>query len=74
MRVYKIMNGINRLDPRQEYSSIEHSMNEPEVIVRSYSWGAVDSKYEKNLIQPARGSGLELIIRSCCHSPYPKLF
>jgi len=45
-QVYKIMNGIDRLKSRLEHSSTEHSMNEPEIIVRGYSWGAdvVDPK------------------------------
>ena len=49
-------------------------MNGPEVIVMGYSWGAVDSKKEKKLIQLASGSELKLIIRSCCYSIYPKFF
>ena len=50
-------------------------MNGPEVIVMGYSWGVVDpKKEEKKLIQLASGSGLKLIIRSCCYSLYPKFF
>ena len=72
IQVYKIMNGIDRLDPRAFFN---RALNER---TRGHSQrlfvGRCRLEIIKKLIQPASGSGLELIIRSCCHSHYPKLF
>ena len=72
IQVYKIMNGIDRLDPRAFFN---RALNEP---ARGHSRrlfvGRCQLKLRKKLIQPASDSELELIIRSCCHSHYPKFF
>jgi len=58
-----VMNGIDRLD--RNHSPTEHSMNEPEVTIRGYSWGAVDLKSGKpHSVSEWFGSGTHYQIMS----------